>query len=72
MITELRTEQARGSYEIAQFYERKGKWNGALIYYNGVLEVLRNDLNSPYAEQARERIAKIKKRQRTVGTSPSP
>jgi outer membrane protein assembly factor BamD len=58
-ITRLRTEQARGNFEIAQYYQKGNRWNGALIYYN---EVLLRDPNSPYAPQARERIEAIKKR----------
>jgi outer membrane protein assembly factor BamD len=55
----LKTEQARGSYEIARFYEKRRKWDGALIYYN---EVLLKDPNSSYAEEARRRIDDIRKR----------
>jgi outer membrane protein assembly factor BamD len=58
-ITALRTEQARGSFEVARFYERKHQWKGALIYYN---EVLVKDPNSKYAALAREKIDAIKKR----------
>jgi len=60
-IVELRTEQARGSFDIARFYEKKYKWDGALIYYN---EVLLKDPESQFADQARKRIASIKRRQR--------
>jgi len=56
----LKTEQARGSYDIARYYERHNKWAGALIYYN---EVLLKDPNSKFAEDARLRIDAIKKRQ---------
>lgn len=59
-IIALRREQARGSYEIARYYERHRKWAGALIYYN---EVLLKDSESSYAEEARQRIDSIKKRQ---------
>ena len=58
-ISALRTEQARGNFEIAKYYERKKRWNGALVYYN---EVLVRDPNSPYAPEARERIDSIKRR----------
>ncbi|MGH7969443.1 MAG: outer membrane protein assembly factor BamD, partial [Limisphaerales bacterium] len=34
LITSLRSEQARGSFMIAKFYEKYKKWNGALVYYN--------------------------------------
>jgi outer membrane protein assembly factor BamD (BamD/ComL family) len=59
MIDSLKTEQARGSFDIARFYERRHRWQGALIYYN---EVLLKDPNSKYAESARQRIDSIQKR----------
>ena len=55
----LKTEQSRGSFEVARFYEKKKRWQGALIYYN---EAYLRDPNSQYAEQARQRIDAIKKR----------
>jgi outer membrane protein assembly factor BamD len=58
-IAALKTEQARGSFKIAKFYEKYKRWNGALIYYN---EVLLQDPNSPYAAEARQRIDFLKKR----------
>jgi len=58
-IEELRTEQARGSLLVARFYEKKKKWDGALVYYN---EVIQRDPNSKYAEEAKQRIEQIKKR----------
>jgi outer membrane protein assembly factor BamD len=60
-IDALRTEQARGSYEIARFYEKRRKWDGALIYYN---DVRNKDPNSAYAEEALRRIDEIRKRQK--------
>lgn len=59
IIAALRTEQARGSYQIARFYEGNKRWNGAVIYYN---EVVSQDPNSQYASVAKERIATLKKR----------
>ncbi|HWI56960.1 MAG TPA: outer membrane protein assembly factor BamD [Bacillota bacterium] len=59
IIAGLKTEQARGNFQIARFYEKYKKWNGALIYYN---EVLLQDPNSPYAAEARQRIDELKKR----------
>ena len=59
IITELRTEQSRGSYAIARYYERKKRWDGALIYYN---ESVLKDQNSEFAEDARRRIELIKAR----------
>jgi len=58
-IGALKGEQARGSFQIAKFYEKYKRWNGALVYYN---EVLVLDPNSQYATQARHRIDELKKR----------
>jgi outer membrane protein assembly factor BamD len=52
-ILELRTEQARGAFRIAQFYEKKRRWDGARVYYN---EVVSKDPNSELAERARRRL----------------
>src|SRR2546430_2864736 len=54
----LKTEQARGSFEIARYYEKKKRWLGALTYYN---EAYLRDPNSQYAELAKQRIDAIKK-----------
>lgn len=54
----LKTEQARGSYQIARFYEKKRQWEGARIYYN---EVLIKDPDSPYAGEAKQRIEALNK-----------
>ena len=62
-IDTLKGEQARGNFEIAKFYEKQKKWNGALIYYN---EVLLRDPNSPLAPAARDKIDSIKKRLQPV------
>ena len=56
IIAELRTEQARGSFEIARWYEKKRKYPGALIYYN---EVILKDPESSLADEARKRIDAI-------------
>jgi outer membrane protein assembly factor BamD len=58
-VTALKAEQARGNYRTARFYEKYRKWEGAMIYYN---EVLLQDPNSPYATEAKERIAELKKK----------
>lgn len=63
-IAALRTEQARGSYMNARFYEHRRRWVGALVYYN---EVRLQDPNSQYADEARVRIDEIK--QRLEGTT---
>ncbi len=57
IIAGLKTEQARGAYETARFYERYKRYQGALVYYN---EVLAKDPKSEYASDARERIDLLK------------
>jgi outer membrane protein assembly factor BamD len=57
MIAALKTESARGSYSIAQYYEKNRKWQGALVYYN---EVLVQDPNSSLAQSARQKIVMLK------------
>jgi outer membrane protein assembly factor BamD len=62
-IVLLKAEQVRGSFIVAQFYENSKtlsamqRRNGAIVYYN---EVLQLNPNSPYAAQARERIEALK------------
>jgi len=56
-IAKLKAEQERGSFQIAQFYEKNHKWIGAVVYYNDVLQL---DANSPLAVQARQRIEALK------------
>lgn len=59
LIDSLRLEQARGSYEIARFYEKKRRWQGALVYYN---DVQNHAPDSKYAETAKRRIEALKNR----------
>jgi outer membrane protein assembly factor BamD len=58
-ITTLKAEQVRGSFEVAEFYEKSHQWAGAVVYYNDVLQL---DANSPLAAQARQRIDALKPR----------
>lgn len=58
-IAGLRTEAARGSFAVGQFYEKRNKWVGALVYYN---DVLVQDANSSYAQIARVKIDALKQR----------
>ena len=62
-ISKLKAEQVRGSFQIAQFYEKGHKWAGAVVYYNDVLQL---DANSPLAAQARQRIEVLKPRLETA------
>jgi outer membrane protein assembly factor BamD (BamD/ComL family) len=59
LMDDLRAEQARGSFEIARFYEKNKKLQGAVIYYN---EVLLLDPTSEYANDSRKRIDELKSR----------
>jgi len=64
LIESLKAEQARGSFEIARFYEKRQRWNGALVYYN---EVLLLDPNSDLAGPTREKIDALKQRTQRTG-----
>lgn len=66
IIGALKTEQARGDFEIAQFYEKRKHWESARIYYN---QVLLEDPNSPYAQTARERIDALKQKLQPTKTA---
>ena len=57
IVSDLKSEQARGALKTAQFYEKYKRYQGALVYYN---EVLVKDPNSRYAAEARERIDLLK------------
>jgi outer membrane protein assembly factor BamD len=59
IIARLKSQQVQGNFEIARFYERSKKWDGAVIYYN---EVLQLDPDSRYAALARQRIDALKPR----------
>ncbi|MCS1406942.1 MAG: Outer membrane protein assembly factor BamD [Verrucomicrobia subdivision 3 bacterium] len=62
-IRDLRVEQARGSLQIARYYDKKNLSKGALTYYNNVVDIfsrLLNDTQHKYAVEARERIAQLK------------
>jgi outer membrane protein assembly factor BamD len=71
-IVALKTQQVEGNFRIAQFYEQNKVLNaeqrrdGALVYYNQVLQL---DPNSPFAAQARQRIEQLKPRAATPPTS---
>jgi outer membrane protein assembly factor BamD len=62
MIFELKTEQARGNFEIAKYYEKEKKWVAAKIYYNEVVNLMLNEPNSPFAMEAREKLDALNKR----------
>lgn len=59
IITTLKSEQARGYFQTAKFYEKYKRWQGALVYYN---EVVLEDPESSLAADARLRIEVLKPR----------
>lgn len=52
-IAELRQEQARGAFRVAQYYDKNRRWDGARVYYNEVVSLAPN---SELADQARRRL----------------
>jgi outer membrane protein assembly factor BamD len=56
IIASLRTEQARGAFQIARFYDKKRRWDGAKVYYS---EAVSKDPESTYAAEARRRLETI-------------
>jgi outer membrane protein assembly factor BamD (BamD/ComL family) len=62
IIEDLKAEQARGNFMIAQCYEKNHKWASAKIYYNEVVNLLLDEPNSTYATQSRERIDALNRR----------
>ncbi len=66
IITSLKTEQARGNFETARFYEKKKKWEAAKTYYNEVVNLTLSDPNSAYGAEARKRIDALNKRMQTA------
>jgi outer membrane protein assembly factor BamD len=61
-ISSLRGEQARGSFQIARFYEKRRRWRAAETYYNEVVNLSLHDPKSVYAQQAKQRIAQLRKK----------
>ena len=53
MMGALRTEQARGNFTIARYYEKRHRWPAAMIYYNAAYV---RDPNGPHAEESRRRL----------------
>lgn len=56
-IQKLGQRQTQGAFDIAKFYETQHDPRGAFIYYN---EVVREDPNSPQAQQAKKRIQELR------------
>ena len=66
IITSLKTEQARGNFQTARFYEKRKKWEAAKTYYNEVVNLTLSDPNSTYGAEARKRIDALNKRMQTA------
>ncbi len=75
-IIELYRVQASGSYNIARYYEKRRRYDGALIYYNEVVDLytrLVKEPNAEVAEEARVRIADLSaRRSRLNAPEPAP
>jgi outer membrane protein assembly factor BamD len=56
-IQKLGQKQTQGAYDVAKFYETQHQPRAAFIYYN---EVVREDPNSPQAQEAKKRIQELR------------
>jgi len=63
---ELRQEQSKGLFRIAQFYEKKKNVKAALIYYN---EVIAQNPKSEWAATAQKKILQLKPQAAPVASS---
>jgi outer membrane protein assembly factor BamD len=55
-LSDLRQEQSKGLFNIGRFYEKRKRYEAALIYYN---EVVEQNPRSGWADAAREKIAHL-------------
>lgn len=53
-IIDLYRVRADGSFRVARYYEKKRRLDGALIYYNEVVDLYTRFVKEPEAEKARE------------------
>ena len=58
-MVKLKGEQVRSNFQIAEFYDKRKKWDGAAVYYSSVVQL---DATSPLAVQARKRLDALKTR----------
>lgn len=65
-IARVQTDQARGLFEIASYYDKQRDSNAALVYYN---ELIARHPQSSYAKNAQERVELLR---RQVALQPSP
>lgn len=68
-IAALRTEQARGSYEIARYYEKTKRWQGARVYY---ADTIARDPDSKFAALARKKLDELAKKAPQVKPAAAP
>jgi outer membrane protein assembly factor BamD len=54
--TQLKWDQARGLFQIGQFYEKNRQYKSALIYYNDVIE---QNPESNWSTQAKDKVARL-------------
>ena len=59
IVALLKTEQARGNFKVAQFYESRKRWAGAQVYYN---EVVLQVPGTPAENEARHRLEVLKQK----------
>ena len=59
IIASLKIEQARGNFQVAQFYEKRKRWAGAQVYYN---EVVLQAPGTPAESEARHRLDALKQK----------
>jgi outer membrane protein assembly factor BamD len=69
IISSLKTEQARGAFQVARFYDKKRRWDGAKVYYS---EAVSRDPDSSYAAEARRRLEVIARLTRGKAASSAP
>ncbi len=58
-VSDLREREAKKEYDSGRFYERAGKWDSAVLYYESVAQQYGD---TPWAAQAVERIEAIRQR----------
>lgn len=58
-LQQLRTKEAKKTFDIAAFYERQKKYKSAVIYYQKIMDEY---YESDYAKEAKARIAVIEER----------
>ncbi|MFA6560917.1 MAG: outer membrane protein assembly factor BamD [Verrucomicrobiia bacterium] len=65
-ITKVQTDQARGLFEVARFYDKQKELTAALVYYN---ELIARHPKSSYCEEAKQRVEVLR---RLAALKPAP